>query len=120
MVATLTISNMDKAAIVLCSVSPYAAESVLGMLNPDRVPRLRELMDIYRGSPELEELREAVLQEFGELKAGVESTQREYGFVGAGRDKKRALETALQESEAEAENEKEVNEQISVSGGAPD
>ena len=99
MAATLTISNMDKAAIVLCSLSPYASETVLGMLNPDRTPRLRELMDIYRGSSELEELREAVLQEFSSLKSDVEGSQREYGFVGQGRDKKRALETALQESE---------------------
>jgi flagellar motor switch protein FliG len=108
MAATLTISNMDKAAIVLCSLSPYASETVLGMLNPDRTPRLRELMDIYRGSSELEELREAVLQEFSSLKSDVEGSQREYGFVGQGRDKKRALETALQESESDPEKNAEA------------
>lgn len=92
---TTNLPSMDKAAIILCSVSALAAESVLGMLNPDKVPRLRELMDMYRGSGELEELRESVFQEYSGIRSGIEDSQREYGFVGEGRDRQRVLQSAL-------------------------
>lgn len=93
--ATANLPPMDKAAIILCSVSALAAETVLGMLNPDKVPRLRELMEMYRESGELEELRESVFQEYSGIRSGIEESQREYGFVGEGRDRQRVLQTAL-------------------------
>lgn len=99
---TANLPNMDKAAIILCSVSSLAAETVLSMLNPDKVPRLRELMEMYRNSGEIEELREAVFQEYSGIRSGIEESQREYGFVGEGRDRQRVLQSALNAADDEA------------------
>ena len=99
---TANLPNMDKAAIILCSVSALAAETVLSMLNPDKVPRLRELMKMYRESGELEELQESVFREYNGIRSGIEESQREYGFVGEGRDRQRVLQSALSAADDEA------------------
>ena len=45
--------NADKAAILLYSLPPEDAETVLELLGPDHGPRLRELMGYSLGGPVL-------------------------------------------------------------------
>lgn len=77
----LHLPNMDKAAIVLCGLSPVAAESVLGMLDPAKTPRLRQLMATYRGNALLNELAESVNLEFSQLRTAVAESWRWSGGV---------------------------------------
>lgn len=103
----LNLPNMDKAAIVLCGMSPFAAETVLGMLNPERVPRLRQLMENYRGNAKLKDMVEAVNNEFQMIRSEVEENARQYGFVAQSQDKKKALEDVLEEGQESEEEEAE-------------
>lgn len=105
--SALNLPNLDKAAIVLCGLSPFAAETVIGMLNPEKIPRLRQLMETYRGNAKLKEMVDAVNSEFYQLRSEVEENARQYGFVAQSQDKKKALEDALEEGQETEEEEAE-------------
>ncbi len=109
MVAT-PIPTIDKVAIVLCSLPSEDADQVLGALNPVYANLLREGMDSYASLPNLDELKEQVLLEFGDLQRSLREKRaralREeiaraasVGFVGT--DQARPGET-VEEEPAEA------------------
>ncbi len=64
----MTVSTAeDKAAIVLLSLAPEAAETVLARLDPAQSGKLRSRMEALRQDSEIDETAESVLREFGEL-----------------------------------------------------
>ncbi|MCY2989692.1 MAG: hypothetical protein NTY19_17715 [Planctomycetota bacterium] len=70
---TSELPSIDKAAIVLCCLVPEQAERALQMLGPEATDQLRELMARYFDHPDLDQLKEQVLQEFSELQRNAES-----------------------------------------------
>lgn len=61
------LSNLDKAAVVLCDYAPQEVEVVLGLLDSPRTHRLRQLVEAYRANPPAECLREEVSAELASL-----------------------------------------------------
>ncbi len=66
------LSNLDKAAIVLCDYSPQEVEVVLGLLDSSRTNRLRQLVEAYRANPPAGHVSELVLSEFVTLSVDVD------------------------------------------------
>ncbi len=62
------LSNLDKAAVVLCDYAPQEVEVVLGLLDSPRSHRLRQLVETYRANPPSENVKEEVSAELAALR----------------------------------------------------
>ena len=76
------IPNRDKAAILLYSMAPETAATVLQLLGEKHAVQLRELMRYYAELPDIDELVEQVLAEFEELGEG--EVDLSLGLLGIG------------------------------------
>ncbi len=110
MATTADIPNIDKAAIVIYSLPPASADVVLRLLGDEYAGQLRDLIDWYSKSPDLDELMQQVIREFDEL-------QRSLGrgsfqtFLSDDREKRAAYQYALTEK---------VNEEAEEAADEPD
>lgn len=64
---TATLTNWDKAAILLRALSPGSNQEVLKQLDPDQAARLRRNIERIEKRPDLKELTQQVLREFRQL-----------------------------------------------------
>lgn len=96
MATTTDIPNIDKAAIVLYSLPPASSEVVLRLLGDQYAGQLRDLMDWYSKSPDLDELMQQVIREFDELQRSLGKGSFQ-SFLSDDREKRAAYQYALSE-----------------------
>lgn len=61
-----TLTNWDKAAILLSKLTPAPNQAVLGQLEPAQAAKLKKLIEDIGKRPDLEQVTQAVLSEFHE------------------------------------------------------
>ncbi|MFO1046104.1 MAG: FliG C-terminal domain-containing protein [Planctomycetaceae bacterium] len=69
-----TVTNFDKAAVLITSLSPGAQDKVLELLGPDFAGKLRPILTAVSRRKDFGSLTEQVLQEFRELQAEVRAS----------------------------------------------
>lgn len=74
--AVTTLSNLEKAAILLRRLPPASLSKVLEMIGPTYSQRLRDAMELVSQRPDIAELEELVLAEFREMQREIRESLR--------------------------------------------